>query len=179
VIPFRVFGLPLHVLVVHLTVVTVPVAALVVAAAAVNGRARRWLGIVPVVAAGLAVILVPISTNSGEQLQARLPDTAAIRNHAHLAGGLLPWVLVLLAGATALVWLSPRTPTSTSATGATTSRTTARWLQVPAGAVPRLRLLASALALAGAAGTVVQVVRIGHSGANAVWKGVATQPPAS
>lgn len=64
-------GLPAHPLIVHATVVTLGTAA-------------------------LAVILVPLSTSSGEQLEHEVPHTALVEQHTRLADGLLPWVLGLL-----------------------------------------------------------------------------------
>ena len=64
------FGLPLHPFVVHATEVTVPLAALLVIVAAAWPRFRRWAGYLPMGAALAALVLVPISTQSGEQLEA-------------------------------------------------------------------------------------------------------------
>src|SRR3954447_19141987 len=87
-----VFGLPVHPLVVHATVVIVPSAALAVALAALWPRFRVWAGYLPIGLAAAAVVLVPITTSSGEYLQSRVLDTALVQEHIQMAEGLLPWV---------------------------------------------------------------------------------------
>src|SRR4051812_43624773 len=99
-----VLGLPLHPLIVHATVVVVPVAAVTVLLATFWPRFRRWASWGPLAAAALSVVLVPLSTSSGESLEHALPRTALIEAHAHLADGLLPWVIVLLVGALGAFW---------------------------------------------------------------------------
>ena len=145
-------GLPLHPLVVHATEVVVPVAALAVALAAVWPLFRRWARFLPLGLALAALVLVPIATQSGEALQERVKETALVETHIGMAEGLLPWVLGLVIVAGALLWWNwdeqratqPRAP---------------RWVALG---------LAVAAVLA-ATGTGVEAVRIGHSGATAVW----------
>jgi uncharacterized membrane protein len=150
-----VFGLPLHPLIVHATVVVVPVAAIAVLLATFWPRFRRWASWGPLAAAILAVILVPVTTSSGETLEHALPHSGLVEQHAHLADGLLPWVIVLLVGAAGLFWaqLAPTRP---------------RLRTLPRPLLRAVGLLASV----GAAGALVEVVRIGHSGAAAAWSGV-------
>jgi hypothetical protein len=100
-----------------------------------------------------AVILVPLTTSSGESLEQQFPRTALIEAHTRLADGLLPWVIALTVLAVAGWWMhglagqfSPRRPL-------------ARWLPV----------LVTLLAVVAAVGTLVEVVLIGHSGAAAAW----------
>lgn len=150
-----VFGLPLHPLIVHATVVAVPAAAVAVLLATFWPRFRRWASWGPLAAAVVAVVLVPITTSSGESLQHALPHSDLIEQHTHLADGLLPWVIVLLVGAAAGYWshLASNRPQL--------------W------AFPRLLVIATMLvASAGAVGALVEVVLIGHSGASAAWSGV-------
>ncbi|MEP7033974.1 MAG: DUF2231 domain-containing protein [Actinomycetota bacterium] len=145
-------GLPLHPLVVHATEVIVPTAALVIALAALWPAFRRWAGFLPFGLALGALVLVPISTQSGEALQERVKDSSLISTHADLAEGLLPWIFVLFVASAVLAWWSrherkgsaPRVP---------------KWVAVA---------LAAGAVLA-AAGTTGQAVLIGHSGATAVW----------
>jgi hypothetical protein len=148
-----VFGLPAHPLLVHATVVLVPLAAVFVALAASWPRARRVLGWFTVATAAVALGLVPLSTESGEHLESHLPASDLIEQHAQLADGLLPWVGAMVVTSAALVFLDRRGPR-----GVLTSRP--------------LALTVAALALIATAGTVTQVVRIGHSGATAVWSDV-------
>jgi hypothetical protein len=196
-----VFGVPAHPLLVHATVVLVPLAALLVLFAALWPAARGRLGLVPLAAAVLAVPLVPLTTSTGEQLRDRLAETDAIRRHAEMADGLLPFVLLLAAAAAgiALTRGQLRVPArwTRSGAGGRSGEPTERLVE-PAGAhragrtalaarpasaapagSPAFRAVAVGsivLALLAVAGTVVQVVRIGDSGAHATWSGVPADP---
>jgi len=149
-------GLPLHPLVVHATEVIVPSAALVVALAALWPAFRRWARVLPLGLVLVALVLVPISTQSGEALQERVRETPLIETHIEMAEGLLPWVFGLAVVAAVLLWwgwteresTSPRAP---------------KWVA----------LVLAVGAVLFAAGTVVEAVRIGHSGATATWTQVA------
>ncbi len=150
-----VFGLPLHPLIVHATVVVVPTAAVAVLLATFWPRFRRWASWGPLALALLSVVLVPITSSSGESLEHTLPRSELIEAHAHLGDQLLPWVIVLAVGALGLSW-----PLITG-------------LRVGLPDLPRwLTLLVVAVVVVGALGTLVQVVRIGHSGATAAWSDV-------
>lgn len=155
-------GLPLHPLVVHATEVIVPVAAIVVTVAALWPRFRRYAGYLPLALALASLVLVPLSTQSGEALEKRVGESALIETHANLAEGLLPWVFGLVVVAAGLLWwnrneregATPRAP---------------RWVAMG---------LAVAAVLA-TTGTTVQAIRIGHSGATAVWSEDMSKTPAA
>jgi hypothetical protein len=153
-------GLPLHPLVVHATEVLVPSAALVVALAALWPLFRRWARLLPLGLALLALILVPISTQSGEALQERVRDSALISTHADLAEGLLPWSLGLVVVAAVLLWWNRKEA------------------EVRTASAPKWVALALAVtAVVAATGTTFQAVRVGHSGATAVWSQTTSTPP--
>ncbi len=148
-----IFGLPVHPLIVHATVVIVPLSALAVGLAAVWPRFRRWAVWGPLAAAVVALVLVPLTTTSGETLERQLPQEELIQQHAQLADGLLPWVIGLVVVAAAGLWMhglagrfGPR-------------KALPRWLPV----------LVTVLAVVAMVGTLVEVVLIGHSGAAAAW----------
>ena len=82
-------GLPLHPLVVHATEVIVPVTAIVVTVAALWPRFRRRAGYLPLALALASLVLVPLSTQSGEALQERVGESSLIETHSNLAEGLL------------------------------------------------------------------------------------------
>jgi predicted membrane protein DUF2231 len=143
-------GLPLHPLIVHATVVLVPLAALTVLLSALWPRFRRWAGPMPLGLALIGLILVPLSTSTGETLEQHVPRSALVEAHTRLADGLLPWMIGLFVVAAA-GYLMQRLVIS----GRSVS--------------PALVVGVAILAVIGATGTAVQVVRIGHSGAKAAW----------
>ena len=151
--PETVFGLPTHAIVVHATVVLLPLAALVVLLHAFWPAARRRLGIVTPLLAGVALVLVPLSTESGESLEHSVGENALVERHAELADGMLPWAIGLFVVAAGL-WLLDRRRAHVDHR--------ARWLPI----------VASVLAVVAVAGTVQQIVRVGHAGAEATWNGV-------
>jgi hypothetical protein len=162
-----IFGLPAHPLIVHATVVMVPLAAAAVLLHAFWPRARARLGLVTPLAALVAVVLVPLSTSSGEQLEGTVGDTRLVQQHASLAEGLLPWTLGLLVVAV-LLWLRDRRDAGRRTPGVTEGRGRA------ASGVLLAPAVIAVLALVAVLGTTQQVVRIGHSGAKAAWHNVAT-----
>jgi hypothetical protein len=150
-VPETLFGLPAHPLIVHATVVLVPLGALLVLLHALWPAARRRLGIVTPLVALVGVVLVPLSTESGENLEHALGRSELIEAHSRLADGLLPWMVGLFVMAVAVYVLGRR----------------------PAG--PRLvGVLAAVLAVVAVVGVTQQVVRIGHSGAEATWSDTAS-----
>jgi hypothetical protein len=154
-VPETVFGLPTHAIVVHATVVLLPLAGLVVLLHAFWPAARRRLGIVTPLLAGVALVLVPLSTDSGESLEHMVGRSALVERHAQLADGMLPWAIGLFVVAAGL-WLLDR-----------------RRARPGSGAGPRwLPLVAGVLAVVTVAGTIQQVVRVGHAGAEATWHDV-------
>ncbi|HEX8970635.1 DUF2231 domain-containing protein [Oryzihumus sp.] len=145
-----VFGLPVHVLVVHAVVVLLPLMALVtmVIAFVPRWRARvAWL----VVAADVAMVVVTVvARQSGEALQRRLGGQIAAE-HAAMGKDLVWFALGLLA-ASVLVALT----------------------RDARGGSPRL---AAALTFVAAALVTWWTIRVGHTGADAVWKGIIAGTP--
>ncbi|HEU4866188.1 MAG TPA: DUF2231 domain-containing protein [Actinomycetota bacterium] len=155
-----VFGdLPLHPLVVHLTVVLIPIAALTLVLAAVWPAARRRLGLLPPILALIALVLVPITTAAGTWLADRVGRTPLVDRHEDLGNSMLPWVIAMFVAAVA-VWA---------------------WHKFFTKATGRVRLVGSVVlavaAIAIAAGSVVTIVQIGESGATAVWTGNFSEDP--
>ena len=151
--PETVFGVPLHPLIVHGTVVIVPLAALTVLLAVLWPRFRHWAGPLPAGLAVVGLVLVPLSTSSGENLEDSVRETELVERHAELGEQLLPFVAVLAVAAIGL-WLIGRRERAGSSS-------------------PKVLLVVLAvLAVLAAVGTTVQVVRIGHSGAESAWSDV-------
>jgi len=162
--PTQIHGLPAHVLLIHLVVVLVPVAALVLIAQAWSRPIRRWAGIGgPLLCLG-AVVLVPVTTHAGYWLRNHLPPalraSPAVQKHAHLGAQLLPWVIAMLVLSCAVYLLSRRTTEAREPVAL-----------APAAGTAVLPLIVAVLATVAATGALVQTVRIGDSGAQAVWKG--------
>jgi hypothetical protein len=165
-----IFGLPLHPLVVHATVVIVPAAVLAVALAAAWRPFRRWAGPLPLLLSAAGLVLVPLSTSSGESLERRVPATALVEAHTSIAEGLLLPVAVLTVAAAGLFWLQRRERRQPA--------------DVPTGGSARARGIGRVAVVAilvvaavGSVSTAVQVARIGHSGAQAAWARTAQTPP--
>ncbi|MCF3178629.1 hypothetical protein IPZ70_01500 [Streptomyces polychromogenes] len=151
-------GLPAHILLVHVVVVLAPLAALALIVCACFPRAARRAGLALPVLALAVLVGVPLTTHTGEWLEHHVERDPLIRRHTELGDGLLPWVLGLFVLATAVWWAQRRasaTPPAPAAAG---------W----ARSTP-LRAVAVVLALLIGAGTLVQVYRIGDSGARAAW----------
>ncbi|WP_141202865.1 DUF2231 domain-containing protein [Streptomyces griseorubiginosus] len=151
-------GLPAHVLLVHFVVVLVPLTALALAVCAIWRSAAQRMGIVLPLLALVTLVSVPLATQAGEWLEEHVDSDALVRRHAALGDGLLPWVggLFLLA---VLVWWAARRGT---ASATETPRGTRR------SAAP-VHVAVAVLSLVIAAGAVVDVYRIGDSGAKAAW----------
>ncbi|GAA2575091.1 hypothetical protein GCM10010399_00550 [Dactylosporangium fulvum] len=147
--PATVNGLPLHPLVVHAVVVLLPLAVLGVVAITVRPRLRARFGVLVVVVTALATAAIPVATSTGEGLEARVGDPGV---HAELGDTLIFFAVPLLAVAALLVWVVPRNT----------------------GRRPWMGVLVTVLALLIAAANLVQVYRVGESGARAVWGGAAT-----
>ncbi|MFG2881429.1 DUF2231 domain-containing protein [Streptomyces sp. NPDC048297] len=151
-------GLPAHVLLVHVVVVLIPLTALALVTAALWPRAARRMGpLVPLLAL-VALISVPLTTQAGEWLERHVDSDPLVRRHTELGDGLLPWALALFVLA-AVVWWAGRRPAAEPGQGGGGLR----WSALP------VRIVVGVLSLAVAVGAVVDVYRIGDSGAKAAW----------
>jgi glucan phosphoethanolaminetransferase (alkaline phosphatase superfamily) len=169
-----VFGLPLHPLVVHLTVVAVPLAALLVVLVAVVPRLpwlMRWSALV---VSALSLALIPLTESTGEALEHQVRETALVKQHSEMGEGLLPWVIGLFVVCLGLLVVLRRIPLRRSdAPG------TPRLSAMSGQRLLIVRIMLGLIAVALAAGTIVQTVRIGHSGAQATWSTPGSVAPAS
>ncbi|MFJ9898354.1 DUF2231 domain-containing protein [Streptomyces sp. NPDC091280] len=152
-------GLPAHILLVHFVVVLVPLTALALVVAAIRPNVARRMGIVLPLTALVTLVSVPLTTQAGEWLERHVGDTALVRRHTELGDGLLPWAggLFLLA---AVVWWAAR---RTAASGTSSEAG-------PRRSATSVRVVVAVLSLVVAAGAVVDVYRIGDSGAKAAWE---------
>lgn len=150
-------GLPAHVLLVHVVVVLIPLTALALVTAALWPRAARRLGSLLPVLALAALISVPLTTQAGEWLERHVDNNALVRRHTELGDGLLPWALGVFVLAVVVWWTAGRAVAEPRQGGA------AGWAPLP------VRIVVGVLSLAVALGAVVDVYRIGDSGAKAAW----------
>jgi hypothetical protein len=163
--PSTIWGLPLHPLIVHATVVFVPLAVATVLGAVLVPRFRAWAGPLPAALSLVALVLTPLSTSTGENLQASLPQNSLIEEHAELGDQLVWFTLPLFLLAAGFWWLDRRRTAAGRLTGpGADTRDRSRTVTAVIGV----------LAVLAALGTGVQVARIGHSGAKAAWSGTGT-----
>ncbi|HST63972.1 MAG TPA: hypothetical protein VLM05_02185 [Mycobacteriales bacterium] len=173
-------GLPAHVLIVHFVVVAVPLSALLLVASALWPAARRRLGPTTPVLALVTLLSVPVATNAGEWLQRRVPADPLVREHVRLGDALLPWAIGLVV-VSAAVWAVDRyaarvrEPVGVGAVGVGAAGP--RPADAPPMTGPAVRIVLAVLAVVVAAGSVVQVYRIGESGARAAWHTAVQQTP--
>jgi len=153
-----IFGIPTHPLIVHVVVVFVPLAALAGLGIALWPAARARYGLWALAIATVAVVSIPVATQTGELLRSELGPNPLTRAHAHMGDQLLPFAALLWLALAALVGID----------------LLARFRGIRPGWFKVLGVAASAVAVLAAIGSGVQVVRIGHSGAQAAWHGVAT-----
>ncbi|HEY1573436.1 MAG TPA: hypothetical protein VGG05_18980 [Pseudonocardiaceae bacterium] len=176
---FTVDGLPAHPLLVDAVAVLLPLAAVCAVGLAVHRRLRRRFGWPVLTLTGVAVATVPLAQATGRQLSAYLaqPDQTLAR-HEQLGNQLLPYALGFGVAVVFLVVAGKLADRERAATiRAEHERTSADGRDTPARRVPttwrRISVLASVLVIVLAALTTVDVVRIGLTGAQAVWTGVA------
>jgi hypothetical protein len=144
-------GLPAHVLLVHAVVVLAPLTALLEILCALWPAARRHLVWLVLTFAAITTVLTPITANAGEWLYDREAHPRAILNtHAERGSLMIYFSIALLVVAVVLALLHRREVRAAK----------------PAFAVS---VLVAVVAVVVGTATIVQVVRIGDSGARAVW----------
>lgn len=155
----EIFGVPAHPLMVHAVGVLVPLTALGAVAVAWSRLARVHVGWLVAALALLDILLVPLATGSGEALEERVTETALVERHTEMGEQLLPWVVALAVGTWGVMLLARAVAHRVPGPNPVWA---ARWVSV----------VVVGVTLVAAAGTLVQVARIGHSGAEATWSDV-------
>ncbi|WP_034265193.1 DUF2231 domain-containing protein [Actinospica robiniae] len=149
--PYSVFGLPSHILIIHIAVVGIPAACLAVLAVAVRPAWRRKYGLA---AAILAVLMIPVTyltQLAGEQLynhNFNFADSPAAQ-HKEL-GSTLVWFVVAVAVMAVALVLAERMGYADHHAA---------------------MVVIAALAIGASAICLVRVVQVGDSGARAAWGG--------
>jgi hypothetical protein len=146
-------GIPAHALLVHAIVVLAPLVALLEIVCAFWPAARRRLVWLVLALAAVNLVLTPLTTEAGEWLFDQLGSASpTLQTHADLGGWMIYFSAALLVVAIALAvmhWLEGRSDKR---------RTVAT-------------VVVAIVALAVGVSSIVGVVRIGDSGAHAVWGG--------
>lgn len=138
-------GLPAHVLLVHFVVVLAPLTAVLAILCVVWPAARRRFVWLTLALSVLTLALTPLTTEAGEWLEHRIGESPALEIHAE-RGDTMLYVAIALVVATALVALLHLRPFATMPT-----------------------VIIAVVVIAVSAAAMVQVVRIGDSGAQAAW----------
>jgi hypothetical protein len=183
---FTVDGLPAHPLLVDAVAVLLPLAALCAVGLAVHRRLRRRFGWPVLALTAVAVIAVPFAQATGHQLADHIGRrSAALARHEQLGDQLLPYALgfgvavvfLVVAGkladrerAASIRAEHERAGAAVPLDGGPAERPAAR--RVPT-TWRRISLAAAVLVVVLAVLTTVTVVRIGTTGAESVWHGVA------
>jgi uncharacterized membrane protein len=158
--PEFVNGLPLHPLIVHFIVVLLPVSVLGSVVVALWPAARERYGWLVVAAAAVATLLVPIATNSGGKLKARVgPDNPRILRHEELGNQMIYWAIPLLVLVAALMVVHELR-----------KRQQLNW------AKPALIAIA-VLTIGAGVGAGIHVYRVGDAGSRASYGDVQNQQP--
>ena len=150
-----VFGLPVHSLAVHGAVVLLPLAAIGAVLIAARARWSKRFGVIVVVVALVGTGFAVLSEKSGETLAARVGTPEP---HAEL-GERLPLIAAVFALVVVVFWLFDR--------GVPGDRRRPPWLV----ALAVLVVIASVV-------VTWWTIRVGHSGAEAVWKSIIDNAPA-
>jgi hypothetical protein len=147
-------GLPAHVLFVHFIVVLGPLTAILAILCAVWPAARQRLVWLVVALSVLTAALTPLTTEAGEWLQHRLGPSPTVDAHAELGDTMLYFSLALLVAAVLLAVVHLRA---------------GRGQPLPSA----LAIIVAVFVVVAGVATIVQVYRIGDSGAKATWGQIA------
>ncbi|OZC84805.1 hypothetical protein CH254_20675 [Rhodococcus sp. 06-412-2C] len=146
-------GLPAHILLVHFIVVLAPLTAILAIAASIWSGVRSRLVWLIAALAVFTLVLTPLTTEAGEWLEKRVPKTEAVEQHTEIGDWMIYFSVGLVVVAAALVFLHLRERRGNAPV---------RWQSI---AVVVLAVVIGAT-------TIVQVYRIGESGARAAWDDV-------
>ena len=143
-------GLPVHPMLVHFIVVLAPLTAVLAILCALWPAARRRLVWLVLALATATAVLTPIAAEAGEWLEHQIKETPLVEHHAEMGETMIYFALALLIAAILLAVVHVRAERGRPLSGVLAA------------------VIAVFVVLAGVA-TTVQVLRIGHSGAESVW----------
>ncbi|MFZ2173155.1 MAG: DUF2231 domain-containing protein [Rhodococcus sp. (in: high G+C Gram-positive bacteria)] len=142
-------GLPVHALLVHFIVVLAPLTAILVVLCSLWPAARGRLVWPTLVLATVTTALTPLTTEAGEWLEKHVDKSPAVHTHTELGDTMIYFSIALFVVAIAVTAVHVR--------------------ERKAAASRTFTLVVAVLAIVVAAGSLVQVYRIGESGARATW----------
>jgi uncharacterized membrane protein len=151
----RILGLPAHPLLVHLPVMLVPLGALGAVLIVVSRRLRARYGWLVVIVTAVALAGAQLAAGSGEAFEEALGDRSDLLERHTSLGDTFIWFAAALFVAALAVMLLERRHALTPADGV-------GWCMT--GGVTAA--IVSVIAVA----AVVQVYRVGHTGATVVWE---------
>jgi len=151
-------GLPAHILLNHFVVVLAPLTAVLAILCALWPAARRRLIWLVLLLAVGTLVLVPLTTNSGAWLAARVGPSTVLTTHEQLGETLIYIAAALVASVTLLTAVHIR-----QARGRTVKFA--------------LHSVVGVLVIVAAVATLIQTYRIGDSGARAAWGNVTSSTP--
>lgn len=149
--PVKVFGLPTHILLIHVAVVGIPLACLIVIAVAVRPVWRRRYGVWAAVLAVLVTGLTYLTQLAGQRLFNGAPYLQKIAAQHRSLGQTLVYFVGGMALLMVILVLADR----------------AGYAEHHA-----VMVTITALTIAASAVTLVRVVQVGDSGARAAWGGI-------
>ena len=171
--PENVFGLPTHIVLLHVVVVLLPIAAVATIVVVASSWFRHRYGLVVVATTFVITLFVPLTSQAGEALAERLPDAPEIQTHADVGKQLVIWAAVFGACLAAVVLLDlirrAPAPDLSSAESWAVARLPSAWRSSTPGWADAAFRTVQVLAVLASIGVLVMVIRAGHTGAQAVW----------
>ncbi len=158
-----IYGLPAHILLIHVIVVLAPLGALFTVLSALWPAARHKLGFISPLTCLIVLIFVPITTNAGNWLRSKIDpahQNPKITRHVQLGNTFIYFAIALFIVSAAVWWIGRRREFGIG-TKPGGSALPAWWSTL----VMVVTVLVAGL-------TVVQLYRIGDTGAHAVWDGI-------
>jgi hypothetical protein len=146
-------GLPAHILLNHVLVVLVPLTAILAVLCALWPAALQRLVWLVAALSVVVLIVTPMTTSAGEWLENEIGESPAVNAHEALGKTMLYVAIAQVLASATLVFVHLRRMRQLAMNSA--------WAVVAATFV----IIVSAV-------SVVQIVRVGDSGARAVWSGV-------
>jgi predicted membrane protein DUF2231 len=171
--PQNIFGLPAHIVLLHIVVVLLPIAALATIVTVFSSWFRHRYGLLVLASTFVITLIVPMTSQAGEALADRLPDAPAIRHHADVGKQLVIWTAmfgVCLAGLVVLDLIRRASASDlTRGEAWAVRRVPVRWRERIPGWADGALLVLQASALLLSIGVLAMVIVAGHTGAQAVW----------